>query len=684
MSKLFSPQIVTIVALLLIVVFVGCSHTKTKRGHLFRADWAFEYNRTPWVGMPDDADDCEEDEGRRSGIRGLFSCLKRDGNDRKQQRFRHHCAMHAECSAEDPCCRTLGCGMWIDPNEPAMQVALGGAARACGLLPFCQPQRPCSLTPHCGRPANINVSPQALMMAHQQAVPGGTPSAVPTVRGMSPTGVMPTGTMPGGMMPAGAMPGGTVGTIPGGTLVSRGIVPGASAITSGGMVAAIGVATPAGMMTPVGVRMPNGMVSNAVVLRACVMTPHCTAARPCGLTPHCGGAVAVNMVANNATVLASALQAQGVAGGVMQAGGMQAGGMGMRGMGMPVNPITNQPMPGLMMAGHTQMMHPQAGWAAMPGMMDTGEETAVHHEEQVAPLPETRSTMPVPRFHPVPTQPAFQRSEGMAPTQRTITQTSATTGQRGISERAISERALSEGELEAALDQAYLEGVAAAMDEVERKLEEKRQAVARARLEERILQQSENLQQQLNAQEELRILAMQRERQLQQQALHQQQTQRQQQALQQAEMLAMAEAEPKPTRLPLPRQASPQALPNSNAQHISPTQLSSAQPSPAQLSPAQLAANVRTSVVSGVNEIFAPLLGANQAGTNQRGQAPAALQPRQNTAQPRAELAAAQPDIPVRPPVSPIAPRYGLLPDDEAESRIVQARFADDGVAIRP
>jgi hypothetical protein len=371
------------------------------------------------------------------------------------------------------------------------------------------------------------------------------------------------------------------------------------------------------------------------------------------------------MVANNATVLASALQAQGVASGVMQAGGMG-------GMGMLVNPITNQPVPGLTMSGTPQVGYPPIGWAPTgyaprhprfaAGMVDTGEATAVHHEEeQIAPLPETRSTMPVPRFHPVPTQPAFQRSEGMAPTQRTITQTSAVTEQRGISER----------ELEAALDQAYLEGVAAAMDEVERKLEEKRQAVARARLEERILQQSESLQQQLNVQEEMRILAMQRERQLRQQAQRQ------------AEMLAMTEAVPEPQRLPMPRQAVPQASPNSHA-HANSARSNSAQLSSTQLNPAQLAENVRTSVVSGVNGLFAPLLGANHSGASQRGQAPATLQPRQSAAPPREELAAVQPDFSVRPPVSRIPPRYGLLPDDEAESLIMQARFADDGVAIRP
>ena len=668
MSDIIPPKIAIFIAFLLGFALFGCSHQKTQRGHLLRGDWAVEYNRTPWIGMPPDSVYQEvNDEKGPPPLHSLFSCLgNKDDKDKNRKRFRHHCAQNTECSAKEPCCRTLGCGMWVDPDDPAamQQATFGGAAVACGLLPFCTTQKPCCLTPNCGRPANVNVNPQTLMMANPNAnmpgagmpgrnvlqgvAPGNAASVqnstvqngmgigMGVVRGMSPTGMPSTGMMPNA-------------AVSGGTLVSRGIVPGASAVSTGGMVAAIGVATPAGTMTPTGVRMPNGAVSNALVLRACTITQHCSAARPCGLMPGCGGAVAVNMVATNATVLASALQAQGVASGVMQANGM-----GMGGMGMLVNPMTNQPVPGLTMSGYPQVGYPPIGYAPsgyapgypryMAGMIDADEAEEEHDEEAVAPPQETRSNMPVPRFHPMPTQPAFQRSEGMPPTQRTSAmQTSSMTGQRGVSDV----------ELEAALDQAYLQGVSAAMDEVERKLDEKRQAVARARLQEKILQQSESLQQQLNAQEEMRLLAMQRERQIQQQTLLQQQAFLQQQALrQQTAMQAMA-------------------TPNSHAS----------------IMPVQLAENLKTSVVSGMNEIFAPLIGSNQPSpmqtqSLQRGQAPAMTQPRQTAAVPKAELAAVQTDLPGRPPVSPHLPHYGLLNDDE--SPIMQARFREEGGVVRP
>ena len=521
-------------------------------------------------------------------------------------------------------------------------------------------------------PGNMGSGSAAAMQNGTAIIRGMNPTGTMS-NGMLPNGMTSTGVMPNGMIPNGAMPGKTAGVVPGATLVSRGIVPGASAITSGGMVVAIGVATPAGMMTPVGVRLPNGVVSNAHVLRACVMTPNCTSARPCCLTPNCGGAVAVNMVANNATVLASALQAQGVASGVMQANGMA-----VNGMGMFVNPITNQPIAGLTMSGNPQVGYPPIGYAPTgyapghprfaAGKMHIGEAEAeeTHDEAEEVVLPaETRSSMPVPRFHSIPTKPTFQRSEGMPPAQG---------APRPTPTAMTDQQAMSEVELEAALDQAYLEGVSAAMNEVERKLEEKRQAVAKAKLQEKILLQAEYVQQQLDAQEEMRILAMQREQQLRQQAL------RQQAALRQSEMQARTELQQSPqTHSVTHSVAAARPHPQQSLANVSATQ--------------QLAGTLKASVMSGVNEIFAPLLGANQVSQTQpRGQVPVVSQPRQHSAQPKtevtevmetAEVAVAPPNLPGKPPVSSVAPNYGLS-DDESESLILQARFTDDSAPIRP
>ena len=658
MSTLFTEKLFIFFTLLLAVVFVGCSHHKTNRGHLLRGDWAIEYNRTPWVGCPPDSG-CPEEPEKKCG--GLLSCLKKDDDEKKKKGVRRHCGMRRGCTQFNPCCQMLGCGMWVEPGDSvigdstisvsASPAVFGGTVNICGLTPFCTPQKPCGLTPNCGK----SISSTAQTLVNLQTSNGnGLGSAamgnMATVRGMSPNGIMANGV-------AGTVPGTPInrGIVPG-SLVSRGIVPGASAITSGGMVAAIGVATPAGTMTPVGVRMPNGVVSNNAVLMACTQTPNCTAAHPCGLMPNCGGAVAVTVVANNAVALASALQAQGASGGVMQAGGM----------GMLVNPVTNQPINGLTMSGYTQAGYPPIGYAPTgyapgypryaAGMMGAGEieDEEEEQEREQTVVPETRSVMPVPRFHPVPHQPTLKRSEGMMPTpksERTVVKptTTAMTEQRGVSAR----------ELEAALDQAYLEGVSAAMDDVERKLEAKRQLAAKAKLEEKILQQAEYVQQQLDEQERLQALAMQqaqRERQL------------RQQAAQQSEMLAAAEAVPEPKRLPAPKPAVAPSVAKADGN--------------ASAYPATLSESLKNSSATGMLAAF--------FGQNQKGQTPS-KSPAQNTAQnppkttPKsaAELAAAL-NLPKKPPVSPMPQEYGLLPEPSESGRILQTQFTADHASIRP
>ena len=271
MSKLYPQKIAIFVPLLLVVMLAGCSHHKTNRGHLLRGDWAVEYNRTPWIGTSHD--DCEppyqnvseEPQNRKT----LFGCLKKESNDKKHRGLRRHCGMNQECTPQNPCCRTLGCGMWVDPDDPAMPSSHGGVTRACGLTPFCFPEKPCGLTLSCGKPVNgngnvngnvsVNVNPQTLMLPNAQALNGlgglgggtGRNPGIGNAQGMAPgTVVLPNGTVVHGMAAnnmttmRGMNPNGAAGAVPG-TLVSRGIVPGASAITSGGMVAAIGVATPA-------------------------------------------------------------------------------------------------------------------------------------------------------------------------------------------------------------------------------------------------------------------------------------------------------------------------------------------------------------------------------------------------------------------------------------------------------
>ena len=322
------------------------------------------------------------------------------------------------------------------------------------------------------------------------------------------------------------------------------------------------------------------------------------------------------------------------------------------------------------------------------GRIDAGEEseqeTPDEEEKETVVPPGTRSAMPVPRFHPVPSKPAFQRSEGMTPTpeaQRTVVKPTTTTmtEQRGVSCE----------EIEAALDQAYLEGVSAAMNEMERKLEEKRQVATKVKLQEKILQQSEYLQQQLDEQERLQMLAMQRaqrERQLRQQAA--QQLAARQLAPQQLEMLTVAESAleetvSQPQRLLQPKQAitlqeAPKAVAVTKPNQLQNPALASMSNN-VYVNPLQLAGSLKSSVSGKVNAALASFLGTEQE------QVTVQPLPLPKTAKPKSELTTAQSTsgIPVKPPVMPGMPKYGLLPD-KPEQDILQAQFTADDAPLLP
>lgn len=253
------------------------------------------------------------------------------------------------------------------------------------------------------------------------------------------------------------------------------------------------------------------------------MHPGCTAARPCGMSPGCGMLVPVAMVSNNAMRLASALSAPGVAGGVMQAGGMYAPSMSyvngnvMQTGGIPVgrvggsmlaNPVAGMPVSGLTMSGGPQAGYPPIGYApsgyspghaqfdelgiAM-GLQKAGaqnEEEEGEEEPEAEMSPEIRSRMPVPRFHPVPSKPAFQRSEGL-PTAPKV---------KSVSSTKVSMLEGDPDEIQEALEQAYLEGMSAAMGEVEAELDAKAEEAAMS--EAKVLRQAARLQAKLDARQE--------------------------------------------------------------------------------------------------------------------------------------------------------------------------------------
>ena len=185
---------------------------------------------------------------------------------------------------------------------------------------------------------------------------------------------------------------------------------------------------------------------------------------------------------------------------------------------------------------------------------------------------------------------------------------------------------------------------------------------AKAKMQEKILRQAEYVQQQLDEQERAEMLAMQQMR-------HEQQLRQQlrQQAAQQQPMQQEMLAESLPKRLP-PPQSSPMVAQTNNsvANHHS------------SINPAQLAENLKSSVAHGVNGMLAPF-----KNSNQKGQV-AAMSSQRTTTNARVELASAAPELPGRPPVASASREYGLLPDKESGSGIVQAQFTADHAPITP
>ena len=521
MFKAKSPLIIA--TALVLLLYGGCTASKTDRGYLIRHESAWEVNRTPWIGCPPDSN-CN---GNEPG--SFFDCLKKDNSDGKgYKKFRRHCGVTPNCSAKNPCCKTLGCGMWVDPSEP---MTAGSPARACGLTPFCSPMKPCGLTPYCGKPSAM--SPNTLMLGNTGMMSGGfipnpilptpMPASTPTLAPSSvpsPTpSKVPTVAGPGGMR-IGAVPNRLPPSNPiSGSLISMGIVPGVSTLTTGGLVVANGVVTPAGVMTPNGVLLPNGTLQSQGVIRACVQHTNCTAVHPCGLTAGCGIIVPVTAVSNNAVMLASALSTPGIAGNVLPAYGtvpgyangnvlsaygtapgyvngntMSAGGIptDRMGTGMLVNPITGQPVSGLSMNGTTQLGYPPIGYTPTgyspgyprPVSATIAEEEEEEEEKEVTSPAPPQSKMPAPRFHPVPSKPAFQRSEGL-PVKRTI-----------------SGKVLTRESLNAAMEQAYLEGIADAMEDVQEEIDTQNRELAKAELQAKILRQARQVQAQLDTRQE--------------------------------------------------------------------------------------------------------------------------------------------------------------------------------------
>jgi hypothetical protein len=101
-----------------------------------------------------------------------------------------------------------------------------------------------------------------------------------------------------------------------------------------------------------------------------------------------------------------------------------------------------------------------------------------------------KSMMPLPRFHSVPTEPAFNRRRGI-PVQKTLDEN----GNNNVSKN-------SNNPNDNAIERAYLEGVMAALEEVESELDSQDDEIENAKLKKLAMEKAEKLQAKIDAKAE--------------------------------------------------------------------------------------------------------------------------------------------------------------------------------------
>lgn len=447
-------------ALGIVLQLVGCHvHMPKKRGLLFRGDWAFEINRTPWVGAPTGtASGCDlvvEDDGYCEGgytciqcnlphalgkcklgqrIRGeLLGEEVEDGENKEETplsagKFRRHCGLQPTCTRERPCGSTPGCGVLVDTSDPLAMVRAGFLPgmtfHACGLTPHCSQAAPCGQTPRCALPVRANIpqqsfAPQAIALT---PIPG---SGIAAGSAMIPVG---TAVPPGGLLPSGGL---------------------------------VGV---------------TGMVH-----RSCGLSPQCGPGRPCGLTPQCAALVPPAAATPNLVLLADSMGGNMSGTAVMTPGTIQVAPNGalVAASGGMVGSPGSQIVHGMSMSGHPQTGYPPIGYAEegyspgsprLPDMDDReyDEETLAKKEAKRKEEAVAKSSMPYPRHHPLPTRPAFERSPGMGKAGRqaedgqSTSETKTAQPAKSKAKSSVTDEETEENR-DSAIQQAYLKGMIAAM-----------------------------------------------------------------------------------------------------------------------------------------------------------------------------------------------------------------------------
>ena len=437
----------------ILIIATGCSAQQKKRGIVFRGDWAFEINRTPWVGHPGNTDlPGTENSGTSENKQKKTLCTRDKKSSLTDSLLGPLTSFRSKCQCKD-CLASRGNGANINYTSYSYNPSIANTFPnpMTGAYPGTIPQGSLSLPPGAIVVPTGVLMPNGTLLPHHLFFPQ-PQSAEPNLMGTTPTGAsginpatgqpfsrqgQATGQggypvteqqFPGtqGQQPAALLPGQTIPQT-----FQHQTLPQTVPDTSPGQSPAI--TTPQGTpVQPSQLQLPSqvpGAPAPPVPALSGVVMPQT-------VTPEMQTAMLQNAMTQNPMLQNALVQSLNASNPMLvnPAYSQVVPGLSMTGTQAPGYPpigyapsgystgyaqqMTAPPIMGPMGANATQQQSLAAsGGSIAPRNTSQGKASGATGDENddESELPRQVASMPYPRHHPVPTRPVYQRSMGMAP-----------------------------------------------------------------------------------------------------------------------------------------------------------------------------------------------------------------------------------------------------------------------------
>ena len=181
-----------IICFAILIIATGCSTQQKKRGIVFRGDWAFEINRTPWVGHPGNTDIPGTENGENSENKQKKSLCTRDKKFSLTDSLLGPLTLfRSKCQCKDcVAARVNGANINYTSYSYNPSIANTFPNPMTGAYPGTIPQGSLSLPP------GAIVVPTGVLMPNGTLLPHHLFFSQPNPAGLSPTGPNPVGINP--------------------------------------------------------------------------------------------------------------------------------------------------------------------------------------------------------------------------------------------------------------------------------------------------------------------------------------------------------------------------------------------------------------------------------------------------------------------------------------------------------